>query len=419
MTNEKLRNLYTAIPRFFKGYAVVIAAFLIMMVSWGIYYSFGIFFKPILQEFGWTRTMTSGAFSFSWLVAGLVGIFMGVLTDKYGPRLVLSICGLLAGGGYLLMSQISEFWQLYLFYGVLIGAGTSTFSSTMATIARLYVERRTIMTGIVTVGIGIGSLIVPPLANQVILTYDWRASFVTLGIITLVVVIISAQFMKRGAPNMSQATRDTNKTTTQTSAATPDVTVFTFKSAIVTRQFWIIFAMFFCLGFSVLTAQVHLVPYATDINISPTTAANILATIGGASIIGRVVLGGVGDKIGNRRAFIIGFAFMAVPVLCLVFARETWMLFLIAAVFGIGYGDCVASESPLAASVFGLKSLGLIFGFLSNAFTLGGALGPLIAAYIFDITMSYQAAFILTAVVGAIGLVLTIILSPIKAQSKG
>lgn len=419
MPNEKLRNLYTAIPRFFKGYAVVIAAFLIMMVSWGIYYSFGIFFKPILQEFGWTRTMTSGAFSFSWLVAGLVGIFMGVLTDKYGPRLVLSICGLLAGGGYLLMSQISEFWQLYLFYGVLIGAGTSTFSSTMATIARLYVERRTIMTGIVTVGIGIGSLIVPPLANQVILTYDWRASFVTLGIITLVVIIISAQFMKRGAPNMSQATRDTNKTTTQTSAATSDVTVFTFKSAIVTRQFWIIFAMFFCLGFSVLTAQVHLVPYATDIDISPTTAANILATIGGASIIGRVVLGGVGDKIGNRRALIIGFVFMAVPVLCLVFARETWMLFLIAAVFGIGYGDCVASESPLAASVFGLKSLGLIFGFLSNAFTLGGALGPLIAAYIFDITMSYQAAFILTAVVGAIGLVLTIILSPIKAQSKG
>lgn len=419
MPNEKLRNLYTAIPRFFKGYAVVIAAFHIMMVSWGIYYSFGIFFKPILQEFGWTRTMTSGAFSFSWLVAGLVGIFMGVLTDKYGPRLVLSICGLLAGGGYLLMSQISEFWQLYLFYGVLIGAGTSTFSSTMATIARLYVERRTIMTGIVTVGIGIGSLIVPPLANQVILTYDWRASFVTLGIITLVVIIISAQFMKRGAPNMSQATRDTNKTTTQTSAATSDVTVFTFKSAIVTRQFWIIFAMFFCLGFSVLTAQVHLVPYATDINISPTTAANILATIGGASIIGRVVLGGVGDKIGNRRALIIGFVFMAVPVLCLVFARETWMLFLIAAVFGIGYGDCVASESPLAASVFGLKSLGLIFGFLSNAFTLGGALGPLIAAYIFDITMSYQAAFILTAVVGAIGLVLTIILSPIKAQSKG
>ncbi len=416
MANEKSRNIYAAIRRFFKDYAVVIAAFLIMMVSWGIYYSFGIFFKPILHEFGWTRAMTSGAFSFSWLVAGFVGIFMGGLTDKYGPRLVLSINGLLAGSGYLLMSQINEFWQLYLFYGILIGAGTSTFTSLASTIARLYVERRTMMTGIVTVGIGIGSLFVPPLANQVILTYDWRASFITLGIVTLVVIIISAQFLKRDSAEAGHTVSDTNNAVIQDSVS--DVKLFTFKEAIVTKQFWIIFVMFFCLGFSVLTAQVHLVPYATDINISPTTAANILATIGGASIIGRVVLGGVGDRIGNQRAFILGFALMAGPVLGLVFAREIWMLFLIAAVFGIGYGDCVASESPLVATVFGLKSIGLILGVLSLAFTIGGAVGPFIAAYIFDITVSYQAAFILTAVIGAIGLVLTIILSPIRSRSR-
>ena len=390
-----------------------------MMVSWGIYYSFGIFFKPILLEFGWTRAMTSGAFSFSWLMSGFVGIFMGGLTDKYGPRVVLSICGLLAGVGYLMMSQISEFWQLYLFYGVLIGAGTSTFTSLTSTIARLYDERRTIMTGIVTVGIGVGSLIVPPMANQIILSHDWRTSFVVLGVVTLVVMIVSAQFLQGHSTKMAQKIQYPRKEAAQISIPLEDTRVFTLRDAVATRQFWIILAMFFCLGFSVLTAQVHLVPYATDVNISPTTAANILAAIGGSSIIGRVVLGGVGDKIGNRRAIIIGFILLAVPLLCLAFARETWMLFMIAIVFGIGYGDCVASETPLVASVFGLKSIGILIGFVATAFSIGGALGPVVAAYIFDVTESYQAAFILTAVVGAIGLVVTITLSPIRNKLKG
>lgn len=416
MANQSLRRALATTSNFFSSYAVVIAAFLIMMVSWGIYYSFGIFLKPILHEFGWTRAMISGAFSFSWLVAGFVGIFMGWLTDRYGPRLVLSVCGILAGVGYLLMAQISFFWQLYLFYGVLIGAGTSTFTPLMSTIARLYVERRTIMTGIVTVGIGIGSLIVPPLANQIILDYDWRASFIALGIITLVVFILSAQFLKRNSAKVEQSVGGGR---IHKEAPAPDVTVFTFRDAVVTRQFWIMFATLFCMGFSVLTAQVHIVPYATDINISATTAAGILATIGGSSIIGRVVLGGVGDRFGNKRAFIIGFILMALPMFCLVFAREIWMLYLIAFVFGIGYGDLVASESPLVASVFGLKSMGLIFGFLSNAFSLGAAVGPVVAGYIFDVTASYQTAFILTTVVGIIGLILIITLSPLKTKSTG
>ena len=413
-----MTKFFISIPRFFQSYAVVIAALLIMMVSWGIYYSFGIFFKPILLEFGWTRAMTSGAFSFSWLMSGFVGIFMGGLTDKYGPRVVLSICGVLAGVGYLMMSQISEFWQLYLFYGVLIGAGTSTFTSLTSTIARLYDERRTIMTGIVTVGIGVGSLIVPPMANQIILSHDWRTSFVVLGVVTLVVMIVSAQFLQGHSTKMAQKIQYPRKEAVQISIPLEDTRVFTLRDAVATRQFWIILAMFFCLGFSVLTAQVHLVPYATDVNISPTTAANILAAIGGSSIIGRVVLGGVGDKIGNRRAIIIGFILLAVPLFCLAFARETWMLFMIAIVFGIGYGDCVASETPLVASVFGLKSIGILIGFVATAFTIGAALGPVVAAYIFDVTESYQAAFILTAVVGAIGLVVTITLSPIRNKLK-
>jgi len=107
----------------FYGYLVVAAAFFIMVAVWAAFYSFGVFFKPIRNEFGWTRAMTSGAFSLSAIIMGVLGIAMGGLNDKLGPRAVMSICGLLLGGGYILMSRVSTLWQLYLFYGVILGAG--------------------------------------------------------------------------------------------------------------------------------------------------------------------------------------------------------------------------------------------------------------------------------------------------------
>jgi MFS family permease len=387
-----------------------------MMVSAGVGYSFGVFLKPILFEFGWTRASISGAYSISSLVSGLAGIFLGGLVDRYGPRFVLTLCGLVSGIGYLLMSQISELWQLYLFYGIIIGIGSSSFAPLLSTISRLYVKRRTTMSGIVTVGIGLGSLIMPPLANQLIITSDWQTSFIVLGIITIVVLTLSSQFLKRGTINdeqsaISQEEVKENDLSVETKA-------FTFRDAVITRQFWIIFIMFFCMGFCVLTAQVHIFSYVTDSNISATIAANITAAIGGSSIIGRIVLGNIADRIGNRKALIIGFMLMAVPMFCLIFAREIWTFFLLAIVFGIGYGDCVASESPLVASVFGLKSIGLILGILSGAFTFGAAAGPVVAGYIFDITASYELAFILTAVTGGVGLILAIYLSPVKSKFK-
>lgn len=411
MSNLKSSN---SIRTFFQNYSVVIIAFLIMMVSYGIYYSFGVFFKPILNEFGWTRAAISSASSFSWLVVGFVGIFMGSLTDRYGPRLVLSMCGLLSGIGYFLMSQISQVWQLYLFYGILIGGGTTSFAPLATTIARLYEQRRTMMTGIVTVGVGVGSFIVPPLADQIIKTFDWRTSFIILGIATLIILISLAQFLKRDKSHSSKiqlVQADTN---------TKDVPVaisgYSFQEALVTPQFWIIFAMFFCLGYCVLTATVHIVPHATDINIVPTVAAGILASIGGSSIIGRILLGGVGDRIGNRNAFIIGFILLAVPMVCFIFTQEIWMFYILAIIFGIGWGGCVASQSALVAVVFGLKSMGIIFGFQATAFTIGAAVGPVVTGYIFDVTHSYQIAFVVTAVIGFAGLLLTIILPPLKKK---
>ncbi len=136
--------------KFFYGYIVAITAFFIMVLIWGTYYSFGIFFKPVSTEFGWTRAMTSGAFSLSMIMYGLLGIVMGGLNDRLGPRLVMTFCGFFLGLGYLLMSQTNTIWQLYLFYGGIIGIGMGgSWVPLTSTIARWFVKRRSMVTGIV------------------------------------------------------------------------------------------------------------------------------------------------------------------------------------------------------------------------------------------------------------------------------
>jgi len=415
MASQQVQQSPMAEPRFFYGYIVVVAALFIMMVIYGVYNTFGIFFKPVLTEFGWTRTMTSGAFSLSWIVHGLLAIVMGGFTDRFGPRIVMTLCGFLLGLGYLLMSQISAVWQLYLVYGVIIGTGLSgAFVTLTSTVARWFIKRRSMMTGIVLTGVGIGTLIAPPVANWLISSYDWRISYIILGSIVLVFVVLAAQPLRRDPTRVGQVPYGENKQ--EEAELKGDTKAFSLKEAVSTRQFWLVFSMFLCLGYCIFTILVHIVPHATDLGISAASAANILATVGGLSIIGRVVLGNVADRIGNRQALIIGFILMAAALFWLVPATEAWLLYLFAVAFGFAYGGCATSESPLVAGLFGLSSHGLILGITSLGFSIGAGAGPLVAGYIFDVSQSYQMAFLVCAAIGVIGLVLTALLTPTKTS---
>jgi len=133
-------------------------------------------------------------------------------------------------------------------------------------------------------------------------------------------------------------------------------------------------------------------------------------------IVGRVVLGSAADRIGNRQIFIIGFILVSAALFWLVPAMEMWRLYLFAVVFGFAVGGMGPSESPLIAGLFGLSSHGLILGVIALGFTIGASSGPLLTGYIFDVTGSYQAAFLVSAAIGIIGLVLTALLRPITGE---
>jgi OFA family oxalate/formate antiporter-like MFS transporter len=403
------------IGKFFYGYIIVAAALLIVTLDYGSRLSFGVFFKPMIGELGWSRTLISGAFTLSMLCQGLMGIYAGRLNDRLGPRFVMTICGFLFGLGFLLMSQVNTDWQLYLFYGLIIGIGMGApFVSLLSTITRWFVKRRGTMTGVVIAGIGIGTFILPPVANWLISIYDWRISYLIIGGLLLVIGVLAAQVLRRDPSKMGLSPYGQNHEEKRIFTSGSDD--FSLKGAINTRQFWITTAVFFCLGYCIFSTSVHLVPNITDLGISATTAANVLAVSGALNAVGCIVLGGAVDKIGSRRVCAISFILIIVSLFWLALVKEVWMFYLFAVIYGIGAGGGAPVESTIVAELFGIKAHGAILGLVNFGFLLGSALGPFLTGFLFDVTGNYHMAFFICAAIGAVGVVLTAILRPPKNQ---
>jgi MFS family permease len=416
MTGKKLNQPPNTKPKVYYGYVMVGITFIIMMLSWGLYIVFGVFFDKLLEEFQWSRAMISGAYSVSSIVSGVLAIAMGGLTDRFGPRLVVTFSGFCLGLGYLLMSQINALWQLYLFYGVIAGIGMGgLWIPLVSPIIRWFEAKRSLMTGIIISGLTVGQLIAPLIISRLIAAHGWRLSYIILGGFVMLMIVLLSQFLRPGPGQTGRSLggekdRGENNLTSETKD-------FILKEAIRTRQFWLVSIIFFCIGFTAFSITVHIVPHATKLGISDITAANILAINGGIGIIGNFVLGGIiGDIIGNRKVFIIGLILMAVSLLWIIPTREVWMLYLFAIVFGIGIGGVGTSESPLIARLFGLSSHGLIYGVIGLSWTLGGAIGPFVTGYMCDIFQNYQLAFLLCAVIGIIGIILLLMLRPTKKR---
>ncbi|MCP4716396.1 MAG: MFS transporter [Deltaproteobacteria bacterium] len=278
------------------------------------------------------------------------------------------------------------------------------------------------MTGIIVAGIGIGSMIVPPVAVRLIAIFGWRIAYLMIGCAVLVVIVIAAQFIKRDPSLMGLTALGENEQQILEKEGTgrPKIKAndLTFREALYTGRFWALMAMFFCCGFCVLTIMVHIVPHALELGFSPATAANILATIGGVSILGKTLLGLAGDSVGSRNIIIISFILLSLAMIWLLTAKVIWMLFLFSALFGFAYGGIATTHSPLVAELFGLNSHGLIMGAAGFGVPLGGAAGPLFTGYIFDITGNYQTAFQICTAIGITGVLTTIAIKKLSQPNE-
>lgn len=417
---------------FFYGYIIVFASFCIVALMWGTVYSFGVFLHPMMKEFGWTTAETSGAYSVFMVLHGLLYIVTGRLNDRFGPRLVTTLCGLFLGSGYLLMSRINAIWHLYLFYGVIIAIGASGgYVPLVSTVSRWFVEKRGLMTGFTVAGIGVGTMVMPPIAGWLIENHGWRFCYVIVGAVSLLVVVSAAQFLRHNPAQIGQLPYGESGNGRKESAMDMgEDTRFDGSSleaqgsgvdkAIHTKQFWALSGLWACFVFIVQTIIVHIVPYVTKQNILETeaAAAPLMTIIGVGSIIGRILVGNLGDIIGNKHALIICLTLLLADLTLLLTIKELYIVYLFAIIFGFAYGGQVPLGSPLTAELLGMKSHGVIFGVVSFIATLGGAIGPLMAGMIFDLTNSYNPAFVICIAVSIIGLTLTKFLKSTLKEDK-
>lgn len=378
-------------------------------------YSFGVFLKPVAEEFGWSRALTSGAYSLSMVLTGLISMGAGRMTDIYGSRLVVTVGGIFFGAAYLLMSHISAGWQLYLFWGLMVGVGLSTgFVPLASTTARWFTRRRGLMVGIVVSGVSVGTMFGPLVSSYLILDRGWRTSYFVFGILSLVLMVLFAQFLRRDPGQTGQVPYGGEPV--QKGSIIGDRGL-NFRGALRTRRLWMLFTTYILIGLSQMAVMVHIVPHATDLGVSTIAAANIMTIVGGIGIPSRVIFGGVADKYGNKGTLISGLVMLAVALFLLQPAKDLWALYIFAAIFGIGYACEVAMMSPLVAELFGLRAHGAILGSVNFSYFIGSAIGPLLAGYMFDRAGNYHSAFLLCAILLVVGIVLILPLRHLRSDS--
>lgn len=390
---------------------------------WGVRFSFGVFFKSIEAEFSLSRAATSGVISVYMIVASVFCLLAGWVVDRYGPRTIILLMGLVTGLSLLLTSQIHSAWQLFITYSVLLAIGTSAMYIVLAaTASRWFEKKRGFALGIASSGTGLGMVIMSPLATYLISGFGWRIAYIVLGLITWVIVIPMSRLLRKdpyeigalpdGAISTIRATGSSGTTIKDNSVSPPG---FSLRGVFGTGSFWVLSFIWLLIAVSHFFVLTHIVPHATDIGVSDGEAAAILALIGGIGIIGRVLAGRISDRIGSKAAA-IGFSLATVGAMVwLIWARDLWALYLFAVVYGFAFGGRATAISVLTAEAFGVINIGVILGLMDIGWGAGGAIGSAMGGLIFDVTGSYVIAF----EVGALALlIITLLIAMVKIKRR-
>ncbi len=346
---------------------------------------------------------------------GLLGMVVGRLNDRIGPRKLMTGTAVCFGLGCFLMSRLETVWQLYIFWGIIFGVGLSSIDViAMTTTARWFVKKRGMVTGIVKVGSGAGQMVIPFLMSLLIIRLGWRNACAIIGISVMTVLVVIAQMMRRD-PGVMGLLPDANELA-ESKGAPLAAEGLSRCEAVNTRSFWIICSANLLLCFSLMAIMVHIVPFAIEIKIPTTQAAGVLATIGGVSMAGRFASGLAIDRIGSQRVMMVCAMLLITALLWLQIATTPWMLYLFAAIYGVALGGCFTAVSPLVAELFGIKSHGALFGIVAFIGTLGGAVGPFLTGSIFDFTGRYGPAIWICVLMSVLGFVLISMLKPVPKK---
>jgi MFS family permease len=390
---------------FYYGWIVVGVAFVTMAICVNARTAFSLLFPPILDEFGWERGVTAGAFSFGFIVSGVLSPLLGRLMDQYGPRIVIEAGVAATAAGLLLATLASEPWHVYLTLGVLVGAG-STFTGYTGQALFLpnwFVRRRALAMSIAFAGVGFGSIVILPALQTVVERNGWRAGCTLLGVLALVLLVPLNLLLRRRPEDMGLAPDGDADTPAAAQARRVNVVDaawaavdWTLARAMRTARFWWIAVAYFAALFAWYAVQVHQTKYLIETGFSAQQAAWALGAVSLAGVPGQIALGWLSDRIGREIVWAIGnlgFGITYVALLVLPAYPGVPLLYaMVIAQGALGYG-LTSVVGVIPAEIFEGRHYGPIFGTLMLSALAGGAAGPWFMGFVHDRTGSYTLAF--------------------------
>jgi MFS family permease len=397
--------------KIFYGWWIVLATNIICMIGYGTWlYSFGVFFKPMADEFGWTRAMTAGAYSLRSIEGGIASPIVGWAVDKYGSRGVIVVGAIVSGLSFVLMPLIDSLLGFYLIYGIALSTGMSAmlYLPAWTVVAKWFKRRLSLAMALLAVGAGLGGLICAPASAFLIAHFGWRSAFVVLGVVIWIVAIPLA-FVVRNSPEEMGLRPDGDAPidetpqeighTSHSEPGDPDLLApveYTLGQALRSSSFWMLALAFFFFGMAHSTVTVHTVPALTDAGIPVQKAAFSIGLLTLVSIIGRLSFGFLGDYITKRYLFMVAYALTGAGLLVLMNAKTMGTVYVFIFLFGVGFGGTVPLMPAIRAEYFGRAALGKIQGFMNPVMMFAGAVGPIFAGHVFDTTGSYRISFMVT-----------------------
>ena len=382
---------------------LVVLGAALLQVCIGAIYSWSLFNQPLIDKFGWEKNDVVLTFSIAVFIFAFSTIFSGRLQDKIGPRIVAMIGGILYGGGLLLASTATSIIQLYIYYGIIAGAGVGfAYVCPLSTCVKWFPEKKGFITGLVVGAFGLGSLIFKSVIQSLLVSVGVSATFFYIGIIYFILVMAGAQFLVLPPAGYGIAGEKSKIPIKENN--------FTVGEMMKTKAFYFIWVMYLFGAMSGLLV----IGLAKDIGIqlaglSPTTAANAVVMIALFNAGGRLIWGTLSDKLGRMRVVSLLFAITAVSMIVMSAATLNFAIFF-ACLAGIAFcfGGFLAVFPTITGEFYGIKNLGANYGMVYQAYGLAALAGPIIVANAGGLIPT----FIISAVLAVIGGAMTFMVKP-------
>ncbi len=371
------------------GWVVVGAGMLMTCIGIGAMMSLAVFLQPIAADTGWSRSGISTAATLDFLCMGAAAFLWGMMSDRFGTRLVVLLGSALLGLGLIGASRAPTLIEFQLLFGVVVGVAAGSFYAPMMVAATQWLEhRRNLAVALVSAGMGIGSMTVSPLAGWLLQTFDWRTTMLVIGIVAWVLLIPAALLVRR-PPEAAPAT----DRAPAASGAAEDHPM-TAAQALLTPQFAAIALTHFACCAAHSGPIFHMVTYATICGLAPMLAVSVFGVAGLAGLGGRIGLGMIADRIGAKPVLVAGLFVQALAVGAYLFVGALGEFYALSVVFGLAYGGVMPLYAVLVRDYFGQRIMGTMFGAVSMLASLGMALGPWAGGFVFDTYGSYAWLYI-------------------------